>query len=178
MPDPAVNFLEKAVDKFINDKHGTSISVLCYLLAGAIGIICGVSFVAPFYCRSEFLDSIIWRGNLENTDFVVIFSLVSIILYLICIGIRRFVLRIVDVTMENYKLIVHLITIEDMFDLLAGVASLLFLFSVFLQMYHTGNLFVSDLAVFIYLWTAYKFLAFFYDRFASKNMQNVNNLIF
>lgn len=178
MPDPSLTFLEKTVDGFLKEKHRPAISVLCYLLAGTIGIICFVSPVAPFSCNSEFVDSIIWHGNLEDTDFVVIFSMLSIILYLICTAIRSFVLHTVDVTMQNYKFIVLLFTIEDMFDLFAGASSLLFLCSVFLQMYHTGNVFISNLAVFIYLWTAYKFLAFFYARFANKNRKIINNAIF
>ena len=177
MTDVAAKVIDKVADSFFKEKQTPYLSVGCYLLAGAIGVLCCISQVAPFSCSSEFIDSIVWKGDLAQTDFVVIFPIITIALYIVCLGIRKRMLRKFEITKENYKPFVHLIAVEDMLDLLAGIASLLFMISVFLQMYHTGIVFVSNVTLITYAWTAYKFLAFFYCRFANKNVQIINNAL-
>lgn len=177
MANIATKVIEKVADRYFEEKQAPYLSVCSYLTAGAIGVLCCISQIAPFSCRSEFIDSIVWSSNLERTDFVVIFPLITIILYIIYLCIRKCVLRTFEITKKNYKPVVHLIAVGDMLDLLASIASLLFMVSVFLQMYHTGSIFISDIAVVAYGWTAYKFLAFFYVRFANKNVEIINNTL-
>lgn len=177
MADIAAKVIEKVANRFFEEKHAPYFTICCYLLAGAIGVLCCISQIAPFSCSSDFIDSIVWKGDLKQTDFVVIFPIIAIALYIVCLGIRIHVLRTYEITKKNYKPFVHLIAVEDMLDLLAGVASLFFMISVFLQMYHTGSIFLSDVAVITYAWTAYKFLAFFYVRFANKNVEIINNTL-
>lgn len=45
------------------------------------------------------------------------------------------------------------------------------------EMYYAGNMFVSGLVVFTYLWTAYKFLALYTLAFANKKVQIIKNAI-
>jgi len=177
MVDTLGNVITTLVDHLLNSKHKPYISVLLYLISGIIGGICVVSNYAPFSCSSEFIDNIILKESLSDSQLVVQFAIWMIIIQLIHSVIQSILLNIFEATTDNQKWFTHLFTIGDLIDLLCSIASLLFMATVFIQMYHTGSIYLSGNAKVIYIWVAYKFLAFIYARYANKNVEIIKNSI-
>ena len=175
MPDLATSILETVVKGLIKERR--YLSATCYILSGMIGLLCCISTIAPFSCSSDFVDSIVWKANLSNKDFVVYLPLTAALAYLTGLLIRYCVLHSIDVEDKTRKLFVHLFTVVDMIDMLAAIASLLFIVSVFLQMYNTGELFSSAIARINYSWIAFNFVTLIYVRYANKNAKIIDTAI-
>lgn len=175
MPDLATSILETVVKGLFKERR--YLSATCYILSGIIGVLCCISTIAPFSCSSDFADSIVWKVNLSNKDLVVYLPLISVLAYLAGLLIRYCVLHLIDVEDKTRKLFVHLLTVVDMIDMLTAIASLLFIVSVFLQMYNTGEIFTSVIAWINYSWIAFNFVTLIYVRYANKNAKIIDTAI-
>jgi len=175
--DTLGNVISTLFDHLLNSKHKPYISVLLYLISGIIGGICVVSNYTPFYCSSEFIDNVILMECLSDSQLIVQFPIWMIIIQIIHSVLQSILLNVFEVTTDNQKWFTRLFTIGDLIDLLCSIASLLFMASVFIQMYHTGSIYLSCNAKVIYIWVAYKFLAFMYARYANKNIEIIKNSI-
>ena len=171
------NVISTLLESLINNKHKPHISVLVYFVSGIIGSICIVSNYAPFCCNSDFIDGIVLKENLSDLQFVVQFAILMITVQMIYIAIQNILLTNIMVTRVNCKLFALLFTFGDLIDLLCSIASLLFILTVFIQMYHTGSVYLSSKAIVIYLWIAYKFFTFICARYTNKNIEIINNAL-
>ena len=175
MSDLATSIFETVVKELFKERR--YFSATCYILSGIIGVLCYISTIASFSCSSDFVDSIVWKVNLSNNDLVVYLPIIAASAYLLGLIIRYCVLRLINVEDKTRKFFVHLLTVVDMIDLLAAIGSLLFIVSVFLQMYNTGEIFSSAIAKVNYLWIAFNFVTLIYVRYANKNAKIIDNAI-
>jgi len=165
--------MDKIIDEFFNEKQYASVT--CYLFSGILGVLCIVSQIAPFVCSNSFLDGVILKGNLSDSDLVVSFPVVMILVYSLSILARHKLLRLFEVTKKSRKPFVHLLTLVDMCDLFASLGSLLFMISTFIQMYKTGYILMTKTAFFIYGWISINFIALIYARYARINSRIIDN---
>ena len=169
----------KLVEEFIKLKEKPYLSALLYLTSGMIGGIGCFSIVLPFSCSATFLDSIVWKRNLSDSEFVVQFAFWMTILYFSYYCIRKcWVHACTNKPSKEIRVIyTRLYAIDDLIDLVTSMASLLFVVSFFLQVYNTGTGFISKKAGVVYIWIAYKSLAFIYARFANHNLKIIDGVI-
>ena len=175
MSDLATGILETVVKGLFKERR--YLSATCYILSGIIGLLCCISTIAPFSCSSDFVDSIVWKVNLSNNALVVYLPFISALAYLTGLLIRYCVLHLINVEDKTRKLFVHLLTVIDMIDMFASIVSLLFIVSVFLQMYNTGEIFSSVISWINYSWIAFNFVTLIYVRYANKNAKIIDNAI-
>ena len=175
MSDLATSIFERVAKELFKERR--YVSATCYILSGMIGLLCCISTIAPFSCSSDFVDSIVWKVNLSNNNFVVYLPTVAASAYLLGLVIRHCVLRLIEVEDKTRKFFVHLLTVVDIIDLFAAIGSLLFIVSVFLQMYNTGEVFASTIAIINYSWIAFNFATLIYVKYANKNAKIIDNAI-
>lgn len=178
MPNGLIEGYEKILKIFFDDEHKRSISAVIYFTAGIIGVIAVLSLVMPFSCSADFLDGIVLKRNLSNSEFTLKFAFYMILVCMASGFVRRLV--IYGFTNATNKIIRHVYThayaIDDVIDLITAVASLLLIISVFLQIYHTGTLFVSVEASVVYFWVLYKFVRLVYVFFANQTLKVIDKV--
>ena len=169
----------KLVEELIKLKDKPYLSALLYLTSGIIGSIGCISIISPFSCSVNFLDSIAWKRNLSDSEFVVQFAFWMTILYCAYYCIRRcWAHACTNKPSKEIRVIyTRLYAIDDLIDLVTAAASLLLVVSFFLQVYNTGTGFISERAGVVYIWIAYKSLAFIYARFANHNLKIIDGVI-
>lgn len=173
--DPIVDVAGTLFEKMLKNENKLYASVWFYIFSGVIGGLCLITQIVPFRCSSSLIDSIVWNGTLSDTSLVVWLSFALILLRVIYYWIRYEILHRQNVTKDNRVFIRHVLSVEDMIDLLTSTMNLLFMVSVFLQMYNTGELFISILSTVIYLWIVYHIVTLIFVRFESKNEKIISN---
>ncbi len=168
----------KVLKTFFGEQHNKNVSAVIYLTSGLVGILAVLSLVMPFSCSADFLDSIVLKRNLSDSEFTLKFAFYTIIMCMVSGSARWVVIR--KFTYESNKKIRHVYThayaLDDIVDLTTAVASLLFIISVFLQIYHTGMPFVSMKAGAVYIWVLYKFLRLLYVFFANSTLKIIDKV--
>ena len=179
MSDVFVDICAKIVDGVFKAKNKPHVSTLTYILSGAIGILSGVSLVAPFHCSTSFLDAIAWDENLTDKSIVVQLAFIASLTYIVYVLIRSCLARLYQgaPATKFRRIYTFLYTVDDVIDLASAATSLLFMISVFLQIYNTGLLFVSRKSIAIYTWIAIRTISFVARRFAYQNAKIINNII-
>ena len=169
----------KLVEELLNLKDKPYLSAWMYLTSGIIGSIGCFSIISPFSRSVTFLDAIVWKRNLSDSEFVVQFAFWMTVLCVVYSWIRKFwVCACTNKPSKEIRVIyMRLYAIDDLIDLVTAVASLLLVVSFFLQVYNTGTGFISIKAGVVYMWVAYKFLAFIYARFANHNLKIIDDVI-
>ena len=178
MPNGLIEGYEKILKIFFDDEHKKSISAVIYFTAGIIGILAVLSLVMPFSCSADFLDGIVLKRDLSNSEFTLKFAFYSIFVCMAS-GLARSVV-VYGFTNASNKTIRHVYThvyaIDDVIDLTTAFASLLFIISAFLQIYHTGVPFVSVEASAVYIWILYKFVRLVYVFFANQTLKVIDKV--
>ena len=163
MPNGLIEGYEKILKIFFDDEHKKSISAVIYFTAGIIGVIAVLSLVMPFSCSADFLDGIVLKRNLSNSEFTLKFAFYMILVCMASGFVRRLV--IYGFTNATNKIIRHVYThayaIDDVIDL---------------QIYHTGTLFVSVEASVVYFWVLYKFVRLVYVFFANQTLKVIDKV--
>ena len=169
----------KLVENLLTSKNKPYLSVLLYLASGIVECVGWISVVAPFNREIIFLNSVVWKRNLSDSEFIVQFAFWVTLLYWVFCCIRKcWIYLCTNEPSEKIRAIyMHLYTIDDLIDLVASVTALLLAITFFLQVYNTGIGFISLKSSIVYTWTVYRSLAFIYIRFKNHNLKIIDNTI-
>ena len=175
MPD----FVEKLVDKFIEWEHKPCVSNIIYFIGGILGLLSIFSLISSFSISVNFLDKIILKLSLNDSSYAVQIPFVLTIIYLVVYITRKIIICVFQ-NESNKKLraiYATMYTIDDVVDFFCSAFSLLFMFSVFIQIYNTGVLFVSYKAVAIYVLITIKTVAMLVVHFKVRNLKIIDGVI-
>lgn len=173
----------KAFLEWLKQKDRSYVATLFYVLCAILGFLAIGSMISPFSVNVKFLADIKWNTNLTNDSLLVniVFVLCIISFALSCIA------YIVQKTVGNITLDLHnkvcrethiiLDSVADLFDFCTSFFVLLFMISVFLQIYNTQGAFVSGRGQVIYLYIGYKALSYLYTIFYNKNSKLIDELL-
>lgn len=168
MNDDKDKIMESLQDYLING-HPRNLSALLYFVAGVLLFLSVFSLIAPFCCSLKFLDEVLWKENLKSQNVVAWVPLVCIILSIIykktCYSVTE---KITGTDLKSKKRVTQLYTIEVLLEFVSAMANCLFSISVFLHVYHSGEILLSLNALLIYFWITYNFTMLIYTFFAKK----------
>ena len=163
----------------LESKNRPSLSNLLYFVGGIMEIIILISVVAPFQISSDFLDNINWSNNFSASNILVKVAvggaIIYIIIHIICVLIKKRFTYTNNLKFKRAWICVQ--TIDDTIDLIASVTSFIFIATIFIQQYKTGEILVSKMAQIIYFLIAVRFLFLIIFRFYLKNRNIVEQII-
>ena len=161
----------------LDRENRPSVSNLLYFIGGLMEIVILVSMVSPFHISSNALDNINWSNNFTTSNILVKVSFLAVIIYIIlhffCMFIKDRFKAANNSKFRQVWICVH--TIDDTIDLLTSITSFIFVSTVFIQQYKTGEILITGGVQFIYLLIAVRFLFLIIYRFYLKNRHIVEN---
>lgn len=154
-------------------------SVLLYLLSGMLGILCVLSLTAPFRFEIELLNNLVYINTLSDSNWIVWMSFGISLLSLVFRYTNKIMLcNILKTPSDKYFVFYqHCVVADDLLDVMAAFLSFIFIFSVFLQIYATGQLFMSFMAFCLYTWIAFNCLAYLRIRFTTANKKIIEQYV-
>lgn len=156
-----------------------SVSNLLYFIGGLMEIIILISMVSPFQIGSEFLDKINWTNSFSDSNKLAKVAFWGVIIYIII-----HVLCILAKDLFTYaknsifkQVWVYTQTVDDTIDLIASITSFIFIATVFIQQYKTGEILIGKEIQFVYFIIAFRFLNLIIYHFYHKNRNIVEGTI-
>lgn len=171
--------LTKAIVKILEQDNRPSLSKLIYLSCGLLGVISLISMISPFHFSWSLFENVSWNANWDSNNSVLNFTFEMLITHLCVFALRKITLHICKNTSNSKLRIIYstAYTIDDIVELAAAILSLVFMFSVFIQMYKTQTFFQSGKAYFIYAIIGNKCINFIFNRFRVRNLQIIDSVI-
>ena len=171
--------LTKAIVKILDRDNRPSLSKLIYLSCGLLGVICLISMVSPFHFSWSLIDNVSGDANWADDNSVLNITFWMVIAHLFVFVLRKIAVRVFQNISNSELRIIYstAYTIDDIVEFVAAVFSLVFMFSVFIQMYKTQMLFQSGKAYFIYIIIGIKCMDFIFNHFRARNLKVIDNVI-
>ncbi len=173
------NIISNAFNHLLEDNTKPPISTLLYLFSGILLGLCMVSNITPFHCGIEWLNNIVWEENLCDSSVIVQLTSLTIQLYIIVYFLRKILVRSFQTLNKQTLSILYvaLYTVDDFVLLVSSIFSLIFSFSIFLQMYHIGLQFISSKSSWLYTWILIQSSSFILHRFAYNNSKIISRVL-
>lgn len=171
--------ITKTIIELLDRKDRPSVSTLIYLFCGFIEILCFISCISPVHFSWSLIDKVKWDSNLKSNDMIVKITFWILILYFMMYIIREITVRVFEGESNSKLRIIYanIYTIDDIVELFASIISLVFMIAVFVQMYKTQNLFVSNKSCMIYAVIAIKSGGFIVGCFRRHNLKVIDKVI-
>ena len=169
--------ITKAIVKILDRDNRPSLSKLMYLLCGLLGVFCLISMVSPFHFSWSLIDNVSWNANWADDNRVLNFAFLMTIIHIFVL--RKIVVRAFqNISNSELRIIYSMAyTIDDIVELIAAIFTLVFMFSVFIQMYKTQIFFQSGKAYFVYAITGINCVDFIFNHFRARNLKVIDNVI-
>lgn len=171
MEEVVKEIAKEVVNKYIDKKQKPYISVIVEFCSGLICILCVLTLLAPFSISVVFLDKINWKMDLHESSSILSFALGAIAMQLAYCVITKVVMRKYHTNKNKDLLRVYtpLFTIGDIVDTIASLFIFVFMLAVFLQLYHTGIMYIGGKALLVYCWIAARAILLPYRYYYSRN---------
>lgn len=169
----------KGIINLLGKEKRPFISTLIYLLCGLLGIVSLISIISPFHFNCSLIDGVEWNETLTDSAKIVSLTFAILIAYLIVYILRKTVVYAFKNIKNSQLRVIYSIayTIDDIMELVAAIFALVFMISVFIQMYKTQTFFQSGKAYFIYVIIGIKCLDFIFNHFRAHNLKVIDNVI-
>lgn len=174
-----MDIFKKIADKFIGLENKPCASNVIYLISGTLGLFSVISAISPLSVSCSLLDKVAMKSLLNNNEPLVRYAfLLSIIYMLVCLIEKICVCIFKDASNQQLRKVYAITyTIEDIVDLFCSIAALTLLVSVFIQGYHTGQLFMSYKAITVYFIVIYKTISLLAAHFKVRNLKIIDRVI-
>ena len=171
MEEVVKEIAKEVVNKYIDKKQKPYISVIVEFCSGLICILCVLTLLAPFSISVVFLDKINWKMDLHESSSILSFALGAIAVQLAYCVITKEVMRKYHTNKNKDLLRVYtpLFTIGDIVDTIASLFIFVFMLAVFLQLYHTGIMYIGGKALLVYCWITARAILLPYRYYYSRN---------
>lgn len=164
---------------YLESKSRPSLSNLMYLISGSLLLICFVTKITSFRIGVSFIDNIEWKGNLNSDDKLVQITFLVVLGYILFHIVREKLVHIYqeETELKLRNIYVNIYTVGDILDLICSLIVLVFMLSVFIQMYNTEIMFISFKACSIYVVVIFKVFSFISFRFKVRNMEVIDKAL-
>ena len=168
-----------AIIEFMDRKNRPSIANLFFLVCGVLEILSFLSTITPFHISVTILDEIMWEKMLAEGDLLVNITFGVFILYGIICVVRRGITNAMREkrNSEIREIFAKVHAYSDVAELLCAIVSLVFIFSVFVQVYKASDLFISNKACIVYLLIGYKAYDFLFQYSKFKNLEIIDRVV-
>lgn len=162
---------KKVVGRYIDKEKKPYISLIVEFCSGFIGSLCVLTLLAPFSISVGFLDKINWKMDLHDSSSILYFALGAIAIQLICGAVTKEVMRKYHTNKNSdlQRVYTQLFTIGDIVDIISSLFIFVFVLAVFLQLYHTGIMYINWKASVVYCWVAVRALILPYRYYYNRN---------
>lgn len=165
--------------KFLERKDRPSIASLLFLVCGILEVLSLVSTISLFRISTTFLDEITWEKMLEDGELIVSITFWVFVLYGIICCVRKCITKAMwkKRNFEIREIFAKAHAFSDVAELLCAIVSLFFMFSVFVQVYKSSILFISNKSCIIYSLIGYKACDFLFQCSKFKNLEIIDRVV-
>lgn len=162
----------------LKDKNRPALSNIIYFICCLFYVSIFILYIAPFNITISILQKIS-ISNITNTNKLVIATAIILVLYVVVYIISQAIIRTrkYDDNESVRKFFPIIYAFDDIFDLIASIISLVFVFSVFIQFYKTGDLYSTKVAWAIHGFIIAKSICFLYHYFKGRNLVEINKVL-
>ena len=164
---------------YLESKSSPSLSTLMYLISGFLLLICFITKITSFRMRISLVDNIEWKRNINNDDKIVEITFFIVLGYILFYIVRKKLVYIYqeETEIKLRSIYANIYTLDDIFDLICSLFVLVFMLSVFIQMYNTEIMFITFKACVIYVVVTFKVFLFILCRFKVRNIEVIDKAL-